>query len=261
MVIAVLLSGLAAFFLVPPPARLTRLRVTVVSQQRRRWWWLAVAGVVLLVAAGMAGGSAGLSAVGAGGVLVATGTWLGYRSYQRRTRRRRSAEVVDACLVLAAEVRAGRHFAEALTVAASDFALIRPVRAAVDVGADTAVALRLAGAAPGAGGLVELARAWQISERSGASLAPTLDAIVATLRERQELAATVAAELAAPRATGQLLGLLPLAGVLLGAFLGVDPLGFLIGSTVGRLLGLVAVVLACAGLVWSDYLARDREDN
>ena len=81
--------------------------------------------------------------------------------------------------------------------------------------------------------LVELGIAWEVAERTGASLNATLDALTGRLSARRTVGHMVAAELSAPRATGRLLAVLPVAGVLLGYSFGGDPLAFLTGSLPG----------------------------
>jgi tight adherence protein B len=51
--------------------------------------------------------------------------------------------------------------------------------------------------------------------------------------------------------SGYVMAGLPLMGILLGAGMGVNPVGVLLGSTAGHLLLLVGVALMCAGLLWS----------
>ena len=59
-----------------------------------------------------------------------------------------------------------------------------------------------------------------------------------------------------PSATGRLLAVLPLAGLGLGFAFGGDPLAFLLGTAVGRLALCAGVGLACAGIAWSERIAR-----
>jgi tight adherence protein B len=64
-----------------------------------------------------------------------------------------------------------------------------------------------------------------------------------------------AAQLAGPRMSGYVMAGLPLMGLLLGAGMGVNPVGVLLGSAAGHLLLVVGVALMCAGLLWSARIA------
>ncbi len=94
-----------------------------------------------------------------------------------------------------------------------------------------------------------------VAERTGASLGATLDALAERLTAAGNLQDVVNAELAAPRATGRLLAVLPLAGLLLGYGLGGDPLAFLTGSPAGQLSLVAGITLGCAGVLWTERIA------
>ena len=76
------------------------------------------------------------------------------------------------------------------------------------------------------------------------------------LEEEADTISVVAAELAPARSTGQLLAVLPLVGFGLAHAIGADALGFLTGSLLGRAALLAGIALECAGLVWTQTLAR-----
>ena len=84
-------------------------------------------------------------------------------------------------------------------------------------------------------------------------MARSIDAI-AEEPTGQELASTVAVELAASRAASRLLAVLPVAGIGLGYGFGGDPVAFLTETRWAACL-VVAVALAVAGLWWTDALA------
>lgn len=256
--IAMLAAALAAwaFDPVPPLRRLDATpRRDVRSGHTPIPWLVAVGGVITVVAVGgLRPGVLVVSAV----TITATAGVLWTRHLTRRGRARDAAEVAAGCAVLAREVRAGRGHTAALMVVADDHPVFIPVAAALRVGGSVPESLRLAGATPGRTGLIELARAWEVTARTGAELGPALNAVTSALRAEQVVARTTAAELAAPRATGQVLGILPIAGIVLGYLLGGDPLGFLLTSTYGLLCLVGGVVLTCAGLVWSDRLSEQR---
>jgi tight adherence protein B len=67
----------------------------------------------------------------------------------------------------------------------------------------------------------------------------------------------VSAELAAPRSTGKLMAALPLVGVGLGYLLGGRPLEWLVAGPPGWACLLLGLLLAAAGVLWIERLARD----
>ncbi|HEX8510882.1 MAG TPA: type II secretion system protein, partial [Propionibacteriaceae bacterium] len=68
--------------------------------------------------------------------------------------------------------------------------------------------------------------------------------------------AVIAGELAAPRATGKIMAVLPLCGLGMGYLLGGDPGGYLLSSPWGWGCLVGGVTLAAAGVLWIDKLAR-----
>ena len=101
----------------------------------------------------------------------------------------------------------------------------------------------------------ELAGAWLLATRHGVELADVVDGLRADVASRRERAVRTHATLAGPRATAVILTALPGLGVLLGAGFGADPLGVLLGGTLGGALCLAGAVLLAAGLVWTDRIA------
>ena len=82
--------------------------------------------------------------------------------------------------------------------------------------------------------------------------------VAADLRRRQQLRAVVDSELAAARATGQIMAVLPFAAIGLGFAAGTNPVAFLVGGVPGQLLLLAGVLLTAAGVLWIDKLAAAR---
>ncbi|MDQ1295038.1 MAG: tight adherence protein [Actinomycetota bacterium] len=101
-----------------------------------------------------------------------------------------------------------------------------------------------------------LAAVCDLSERSGAPLARTLDGFVEALRAEETARSEIAAAVAGPRATSALLSWLPGAGPALGLLLGVDCLHVLLCTAPGLLCLLVACLLWATGLTWSGLLIR-----
>ncbi|HZC27057.1 MAG TPA: type II secretion system F family protein [Actinopolymorphaceae bacterium] len=177
-----------------------------------------------------------------------------------KPRERRRAAAREACEIIAAELRAGRHPDRALEAAAAVFADLAPAVAVSRMGGDVSAALR---AVPqihaGAEDLSRLAVAWTVAETSGAGLAALVDRTASGLREEEAVRREVAAQLAGPRASARMLAGLPLLGVGLGMGVGTDPIGFLLHSPSGWACLGSASTLAAAGLAWVERLARRAE--
>lgn len=138
-----------------------------------------------------------------------------------RKRSRQDAELVEWVGALAADLRAGRHPAEAR--ADRDPAQQPPAVAAV----------------------------WMVSERSGAPAAAVLDRVEQDLRTGVRHRQEISAQLAGARSTAALLAVLPLLGIGLGAAMGARPLDVLFATGRGQLALLVGTGLDVLGLLWT----------
>lgn len=85
----------------------------------------------------------------------------------------------------------------------------------------------------------------------GAPAAALLERVAVAVGRDAEAAVQRRAALAGPRATARLLGWLPLVGPVLGAGLGADPVGFLLGGGAGSVLLIAGAVLVTVGRWWS----------
>ena len=239
-------------------SRLRRLRARPEPLGRsRRWQWLvAPAGLAGLVGTGglLAGGS-GAAVCFAGGLPLLTAVLVWRRHRMRLGAVRNAADVATACRLLAGLLQLGHVPSAALRVAAGECPLLAEAVAVQQVGGAVAPALRRLGDRPGARGLAELGAAWEVSERTGASLGATLDALAERLVAAGVVTDVVSAELAAPRATGRLLAVLPVAGLVLGYGMGGDPVAFLTGSAAGQVSLALGVALGCAGVLWTERIA------
>jgi tight adherence protein B len=257
-------AALAVWWAVPPPTRSDRVEPLSASRPARsalagsRLWPItaAVAGSGLLVLAGVLLDGARGAVLGLA-LLVAGGTVAGL-IWQRR--RRGSAlegriAVAQACAALAAQLRVGQVPREALAATAANCAVLRPAKDAQDLGGDVTRVWRIQARQPGYAGLLDLARAWQVSNRSGAPMSAVLEQVADGLAADQSLRAVVAGELSAPRATGKVMAVLPGCGVGLGYLLGGEPVGWLLAGPLGWGCLLGGVVLACCGVLWIEALA------
>lgn len=216
------------------------------------------AGVVALSAtAFLLAGVPACAAVLAG--MVALARTAGGRRRTADAERER-VRALDALSLLAADLRCGRDPAHALEAAAqiacggSAMALAEAA-AAARLGGDVVAALTVEGSAVSAT-LRALAACWQVCSEAGSGLAAAVERLEEGLRAAQAQRLAIAAELAGPRATAQLLAALPVVGMGLAAALGAHPLHVLLATPVG--LGCLAagVALDAAGVLWTQRLTE-----
>jgi tight adherence protein B len=104
-----------------------------------------------------------------------------------------------------------------------------------------------------------VARAWALSERTGAPLADAIDTAVEVLRDRRRAEERLAAAGAGPRASMAVLCLLPLSGPVVGLACGVGPRQLYLGSPAATASALTGLALAGLAVWWSRrLLARVR---
>jgi tight adherence protein B len=190
---------------------------------------------------------------------LAVRRWRGRR--ERQAADRRQEAVIELCGSVAGEVRAGRPPGQAL-VAVGQERLGKSgagVLAAARYGGDVPAALRAAAGQPGADGLRGVAACWQVAVDGGASLASGLERVAQTLRAERDQREELRAQLAGPRSTALLLAVLPLAGLLLGSAMGVQPMRELLHSPPGLVCLLIGASLEWAGLAWAARITRVAE--
>lgn len=222
---------------------------------------LIVAGGVVVAlapvaAAGVLAGPRGAVVGMAGLIVLAVAGWLVRQRARAAAALRAQVDVARACQLLASHVRVGQVPATALAVTASDCPVLREALHVHEVGGDVATVWRRQARRPGHGGLAELARAWQVSGQTGAPLSATLEQVATSLSSEESLRAVVAGELASPRASSKVMAALPVCGIALGYLLGGDPVAWLLSGPVGWACLLTGLLLAAAGVVWIELLAR-----
>lgn len=237
-----LLAGAVAC---PPPAPFQRVSARA-FQVRAAFAIPAVVGAVVLAA--LVFDRASL--VIAGAVLAATVVWVADTRRRTRASERRSDAAAAFLGHLGTNVEAGAPLPEALKraaeyappVVARDVAhLIHHVGSGVAVAPETPEFARI-------GALFSLA----------ATRGVPLSRLVTAARDdidhaRRHRAATNAA-LAGPRTTAVVLALLPLAGLLMGAAMGANPVALLTGGGLGGVLLTAGTALVCAGVVVSQRI-------
>jgi tight adherence protein B len=160
--------------------------------------------------------------------------------------------VAELLAGLAAELAAGQPTTTALLEAAAGLPTVpcpRAVRAA-RTGGDVAGALRLDARATHSSGLRSLAACWEVAERSGAGLALAIGRLAEGLRAGDQARAELDSEVAAVRTSARLLAGLPVFGLLVGQWIGAEPLAWLTGTWTGRIVLAAGLALQAAGLLW-----------
>ena len=98
--------------------------------------------------------------------------------------------------------------------------------------------------------------ACRLTHEIGAPLAQVLERSAHGLTEAGQARAARAVALAGPRASARLLGVLPAAGVLMGAAVGADPVAFLLGGGAGTACLIAGTSLMVVGHRWVAALER-----
>ncbi len=172
---------------------------------------------------------------------------------RRRGADREEARLASALVEVAALLRAGRAPADAWS-GVLGLPVVDRVPTVAQLSTVVGPARRARGASsPPLDAVVAAAR---VADELGAPLAGVLDQVAAAIAAQAEAAAEVDAALAGPRSSARVLGWLPALGVLLGAALGADPLGELLGGGLGTAAGALGLALVVVGHGWSGALLR-----
>lgn len=208
----------------------------------------------LLVVIGLLGALAMLVLLGPARLALLGGV-VGIVAVERRRGRRRDERLAMAqrceeyVMALAAEMSAGRGPAEALAAASSiDVPGAADAARARALGGDASDPLRQGATTPGAQSLRHVGAAWQLAAETGAPLADVLRRTTLLVREEVATIHEVEEQMAPVRATGRVLALLPLMGVLIGGGVGVNVPAVLLATTWGQLCLASALGLVAAGL-------------
>lgn len=193
------------------------------------------------------------------GLAAAGGLQLRARAVAARAAERRRQQVIDFGEALVGELQAGQPVVDACARALRVWPEAAPVAAAARLDADVPQALRRLGERPGAAGMRRLAAAWSLCAGTGAGLAFALDQVVQTARGEQEVARQVQAELAAARATGRLVTLLPVVVLLAAQGIGAQPWHFLTGTASGLVCLAGGLALTLTGLWWIERIGASAQ--
>lgn len=194
-----------------------------------------------------------------GTAIAVTVTWRLLRSrarVQAQVRRDHCHELIEA---LVAELRGGAPPAAALARLVPEFAFLSDPARVAAVGGDVPEALRVVAERHGAVPLADVARAWAVSERTGAPLGEVLERVRDAVRADRAIEREIAAGVGPARATITLVVAIPPLGLALGSGLGVDPWAVVTTTLPGALCVALGTGFAIAGVLWVDRVADQVE--
>jgi tight adherence protein B len=264
MMSAAITAGAVLCWPTAPAAR--RLRVLTDQRHQRRTWQTITRRVPSpLIPIGIAAGLAlPLAGPGVAVTIAVGGTTIRalWRSHQRTTSQLAAVDAMaDGVHGLVAELRSGAHPVAAAESAAKDAreparAVLTAIAATARLGGDLTVSMpTFATDSPAlAPALRPLAHAWSLAQRHGLPLAEVLDAVRRDVAGRVRFAHRVRATMAGPRASGTVLAVLPLLGVVLGEGMGAHPAQVLLTTPLGQTLLAAGTTLISAGLYWITHL-------
>jgi len=91
---------------------------------------------------------------------------------------------------------------------------------------------------------------WQVCENNGAALSPALNQFAQQIRVEKELRQELSSSMSGAKLSAWVLAGLPLFGIVLAAFLGVNSLEWLANSKIGNFNIAAAIILEVIGIVW-----------
>ena len=91
---------------------------------------------------------------------------------------------------------------------------------------------------------------WQVCENNGASLSPALNQFAQQIRTEKELRQELSSSMSGAKLSAWVLAGLPLFGIVLAGFLGVNSLHWLSNSSIGNYNIIAALVLEISGIIW-----------
>ena len=91
---------------------------------------------------------------------------------------------------------------------------------------------------------------WQVCENNGAALSPALNQFAQQIRMEKELRQELSSSMSGAKLSSWVLAGLPLFGIALAGFLGVNSLEWLANSKIGNFNIVAALVLEVIGIIW-----------
>ena len=91
---------------------------------------------------------------------------------------------------------------------------------------------------------------WQVCENNGAALSPALNQFAQQIRVEKELRQELSSSMSGAKLSAWVLAGLPLFGIVLAGFLGVNSLEWLANSKIGNFNIVAALLLEVIGIIW-----------
>jgi len=91
---------------------------------------------------------------------------------------------------------------------------------------------------------------WQVCENNGAALSPALNQFAQQIRVENELRQELSSSMSGAKLSAWVLAGLPLFGIVLAGFLGVNALEWLANSKIGNFNIVAALILEVIGIIW-----------
>jgi tight adherence protein B len=91
---------------------------------------------------------------------------------------------------------------------------------------------------------------WQVCENNGAALSPALSQFAQQIRVEKELRQELSSSMSGAKLSAWVLAGLPLFGIVLAGFLGVNSLEWLANSKIGNFSIVAALILEVIGIIW-----------
>ena len=91
---------------------------------------------------------------------------------------------------------------------------------------------------------------WQVCESNGAALSPALNQFAQQIRVEKELRQELSSSMSGAKLSAWVLAGLPLFGIVLAGFLGVNSLEWLANSKIGNFNIVLALILELTGIIW-----------
>jgi hypothetical protein len=91
---------------------------------------------------------------------------------------------------------------------------------------------------------------WQVCEDNGAALSPALNQFAQQMRVEKELRQELSSSMSGAKLSAWVLAALPLFGIVLAGFLGVNSLEWLANSKLGNFNIVAALILEVIGIIW-----------
>jgi hypothetical protein len=91
---------------------------------------------------------------------------------------------------------------------------------------------------------------WQVCENNGAALSPALNQFAQQIRMEKELRQELSSSMSGAKLSAWVLAGLPLFGIVLAGFLGVNTLEWLANSKIGNFNIMAALILEIIGIIW-----------